>query len=194
MKNKRFSIIMLIGCLLLVGCRDSTKTVTSSSEENAELSTAAIHSSEHQTEYATTEESQKLSSRNMEDFEFSGYCFVETEGSRIFYRGEIVDDDVKKGLWNLICSQENASVVEGGTASICGNEIVLTDKKTGEVITMGYDIWYEDPYVEGGPILFIVNSSAGWKIYYHCSLSEGEEMLYELIKQGVVCEENIVEK
>lgn len=181
-----------MGCLLLSGCGNTAKVVQNPSEENTDLSSEVMQSSEKQTELPVAETS-KLSERNMEDFAFAGECFVETDNQYTYYRGEIIDENVKEALWNLICSQEKEPVFEGGTASIGGNAVILTDKTTEEVIYIGYNIWYASSELDGGPYCFIIGGSARKRAYYHWI--QGEDIIFEqLIKQGVVREENVVER
>ena len=188
MGRKQFLMITLTGCLLLSGCGNTTKTVETSSEK--ELLTETIQGLETHAE-SSEKAIQKLSERNMDDFIFSGEYFVDDQH---YYRGEIIDEAVKNGLWDLVCSQEDESVIEGGTASIGrGSCLMLTDKKTEEIFYIGYAIWYSSPEVCGGPLCFIIASSTGEKVYYGTG-REDTDIFDNLMTQGVVCEENIIKE
>ncbi len=134
---------------------------------------------------------QLLSERNMKDFKFEGECSVRKGEKYIKYQGEITKESVKNDLWNLICKQEKEECYQEGTIG-GGLKLKLTDKATGEVITVGYTIWYEQPEVDGGSICFVV-SGVNTEGRYHISQNEREQKFDELIEEGVVCDKNMVE-
>lgn len=202
MRRKTIFMLVLTGGLLLSGCGNAAQIVETSSEK--ELLTETVQNSEAQTGSSEKEiqssevqtgllqkEIKRFSERNMEDFAFAGEYFVD---DKHHYRGEIIDEGVRNDLWNLVCSQEKESVIEEGTATIgAHSRLILTDKKTEENFYIGYDICYLSPEEDGGSGCFIITSSTGEEVYYY-EVHENENIFDNLMKQGVVREENIVKQ
>ena len=175
---------MCVICTLLFvfyGCGKETK-----SDANVNKATAGAEPAKQ-----PDTKMQLLSERNMEDFKFEGECYIHEEEKTIRYQGEITKDSIKKSLWNLICEQEKADCYQGGTIG-GGLKLKLTNQTTGEVINVGYTIWYEQPEIDGGPTCFVISGENVEGGYYR-PLNSNEQKFDELIEEGVVCDENIVE-
>lgn len=179
---KRILIRCVVGTLLLglYGCGQKT-------DSNVNKATAGAESIGQ-----TDAKTQLLSERNMEDFKFEGECYIQKDEKPIKYQGEITKESVKKDLWNLICEQENADCYQRGTIG-GGLKLKLTNQTTGEVINVGYTIWYGQPEVDGGPSCFVI-SGANIEGKYYRPLNSNEQKFDKLIEEGVACDGNIVEK
>lgn len=175
----------------LYGCGQETNLDSSASNTTVEPQPIEQPSVEPQPTEQPVVKTQLLSERNKEDFKFEGECSVQTEEKYIRYQGEITKESVKKDLWNFICEQEKEECYEEGTIG-GGLKLKLTDKATGEVVVVGYTIWYGQPENDGGPICFAVSGVNTERRYYK-SPNESEQRFDKLIEEGVVCDKNIVE-
>lgn len=187
---KRIFTMCIIMCTLsfsLYGCGKGTKSDSNVKKDTAGTVPTERSESTEQTDVKT----QHISDGNMEDFKFEGECYIQEEGKPIKYQGEITKESVKKDLWNLICEQEKADCYQGGTIG-GGLNLKLTNQATGEVINVGYTIWYEQPENDGGPTCFVISGENVEGGYYR-PLNSNEQNFDELIKEGIVCDENIVE-
>ncbi len=182
--KKVFSICLIgVLCLALHGCGYKTETEADSKNDKAVTQTTpAIEAESTEQPAAGT---QLLSERSIEEFKFEGRDIEDPDGRGVVTYREITKESVKKALWDIICEQEKKHRFqeEGGEV---GNsfELKLTDQTTGEVIYVGYGIYYESPYVDGGPPCFVISGS-NIKIYY---TTEDEQTFTKLIEEGVVCD------
>ncbi len=114
---------------------------------------------------------------NMEDFRFEATCNVTEDGAYKRYSGEIIDEDIKAQLWEMLCQQEQMPTYQGGSWGSGGGDLVLTNKRTGEQFYAGYGIWYENPDVEGGPTCFVIyGSSCVTARYYPIDYAEDSQV------------------
>ncbi len=136
---------------------------------------------------------------NVEDFRFEATCNVTEDGVYTRYSGEIIDEEIKSQLWEMLCQQEQMPTYQGGHSGSGGGDLVLTNKRTGEQFFAGYGIWYENPDVEGGPTCFMIyGSSCVRACYYPIDHAEdweitASEQFEALIAEGVKREENRVQ-
>ena len=181
----------------------SNKSDSSRSDVSLPLADSSSVSNESAREYF------KLSDRNPEDYEFSGTVMVydKQTHSDIRYSGEISDNGTIEDLWNFITVIENQQPCEfDGNDSVGGGSTVLmlTDKQTGEQYTIRDGIFYENPAVDGGPEVLIINGiSYGGNNYICYNRVYGNDnesfeddftgdMLYTIICEGIVKDEKII--
>lgn len=146
-----------------------------------------------------TEPPEKItfSAQNMEDFRFETTCSILENNVYSRYSGEIIDEDIKSQLWEMLCAQEQMDTYQGGS---CGGstQLLLTHKRTGKTFSAGYAIWYAHPDHEGGPICFVISgSSCGTVCYYPVDDAADPEVFASerfeaLLAAGVKREENLV--
>lgn len=181
--NKLLAALLLSGTFLLSGCARDLPLESTISLETA-LPTEPL-------------EEIAFSDRNMDDFRFESVCNVLENGSYSRYSGEIIDEEIKSQLWEMLCEQEQMDTYQGGSWG-GGMELRLTDKKTGEFFTVGYTIWYAQPDHEGGPTCFVISgSSCGIACYYPIDEDTNPEIYASdrfeaLLTEGVKREENLV--
>ncbi len=169
--KKAMAVLMTLSMLLHCGCqRDLPLESTISLEITEPLKEIAF------------------SECNMSDYTFTATCNVSEDGVYTRYTGEIVDEEIKAQLWDILCRQETMAIYQGGSWG-GGGDLVVTDKYTGEKFYAGYGIWYEIPENEGGPSCFVISgSSCGTACYYPIDL---ENRFEEFLIEGVKREENL---
>lgn len=181
--NKVLAAVTLSGAILLSGCvRDLPLESTISLEVDF-----------------PTEPLKEIafSKWNMEDFRFETTSSVQENGVYARYSGEIVDEEIKSQLWDILCRQEQMGTYQGGSWG-GGMELRLTDRRTGESFTAGYTIWYETSEVEGGPACFVISgASCGTACYYPIDKDTDPEIYASnrfeaLLAEGVKREENLI--
>lgn len=188
---KRSFAVLAMLLPLLCGCSGMR-------EESADLPSETIVPSAAASQSAVDKPAEKLSERRMEEFIFEGGGYEITDGVHTNYYGEITDEAIRQQLWDIICTQEEQDVFEGGSSG-SSFSLVLTDRETGEKTYVGYTIWYANPEEEGGPSCFCVSGASGGTICY----AEAEDMQTEtylsdtfnaLVLEGIRREENIVHR
>ena len=188
MKLKLMTCLAL-SALLLCGCE--TDAPLESIETSANILSETLEDTN-----ISKKDPIRFSERDMEDFIFEASCYETRDGETIRYRGEILDQTICKGLWEIICMQETMQVYEGGSCSRC-TDLVLTDKVSNEKYYVGYSIWYENPENEGGPKCFVVSGADCGNVCYE-AIEDTDDMLFvsdvykNLLMQGVKTPENIV--
>ncbi|MBR4102140.1 MAG: hypothetical protein IKK51_09730 [Oscillospiraceae bacterium] len=188
MKLKLMTCLAL-SALLLCGCE--TDAPLESIETSANILSETLEDTN-----ISKKDPIRFSERDMEDFIFEASCYETRDGETIRYRGEILDQTICKGLWEIICMQETMQVYEGGSCSSC-TDLVLTDKVSNEKYYVGYSIWYENPENEGGPKCFVVSGADCGNVCYE-AIEDTDDMLFvsdvykNLLMQGVKTPENIV--
>lgn len=182
-------ICIALSALLLCGC--ATDLPLESTEISANILSEPLENTN-----ISKKDPIRFSEREMEDFIFEASCYETRDGETIRYQGEIHDQSICNGLWEIICMQEAMQIYEGGSCD-SSTDLVLTDKATNEKYYVGYSIWYENPENEGGPKCFVVSGSNCGTVCYE-AIEDTDDMVFvsdvykNLLMQGVKTPENVI--
>lgn len=140
---------------------------------------------------------------SLEELEFSGITMI-YEGATYTttkYSGSITGD-TKEKLWLLLGDIQDGKPYElddNDTVGGAGYEaLTVKNTRTGKEYRIYGSILYDNPMEEGGPCVVVIEGIPSYGRNYTC-YGHGSEIcpsdaLSELIREGVACEENIIEQ
>ncbi|MCC8068220.1 MAG: hypothetical protein LIO71_00400 [Ruminococcus sp.] len=186
---KRTLLIILSGIILLTSCGAKTDTTSDTSKDSLNIN---VGSSSANLGDSSLKFNDKISDYSISNFDFSAYFYdyysnTVHEPTRNKYRGEILDENIKKQLWEMISNYEEGVPIEGGSVggSDCA-ELYLTDKNTGKIYTIYFSIWYASPELEGGPMVISINGD------YYGEITGDSDMFYSMIGEAIMKDENLI--
>lgn len=147
----------------------------------------------------------KLTVNSFEDFEFSGSAGT-YDGATLTttkYSGSIPEKTARK-LWEFLVQIESSGHFDyddNDYADNFGDTFTIRNKYTGREYKFSRGILYENPYVDGGAEVYVLQGIQFGKRKYSCygKNIEGDDYFTfadkfdELVAEGIVRKENIVE-
>lgn len=206
-------MVCLSACSKGAEIPESSEIVTTTNQ--TELTTEVTTESTTVTDTTTTEvtkttekrsvsKAKKLSEYDVDKLTFKAYGFkIDTENNKeINYEGEITDNSVIDGLWDIICSQQEMSTLESGNM-LKGTPYLEIYGENGEKFTVSYT-WdreengYDDygmPTIEPVGTAFVVSGTKPGR--YEADSSQEkifEETIMNYLTENIVSTEKLWNK